>query len=149
MSTPAQIEAVARLEAAYAAQDRREVEAANDQAWRVGLHRVMCDVLIKLVGAPWHISHKDVVQNIQGLRCPQAAPALERTAHAVYGYLSYDNNFGLARKCTWALADIGTPDAQKALERLSQSGNAKIAAYASKRLAHWQEELPRKGRRPG
>jgi hypothetical protein len=151
--TPAQIEAVARLEAAINLKDATEVEAAMADAWRGGVRAApcaelragMCSLLLTLVNAPWHTRHEDVVQNIQWLRCPEAVPALEEAAHAVYDYLSYDDNFGLARKCTWALADIGTPEARAALLRLSKSGNAVIAGYAAKRLARWEEELDRKG----
>ncbi len=71
--------------------------------------------------------------------------ALERTAHVVYDYLAYDDGFALARKCTWAPADIGTPEAQQALTRLSACDNSIIASYAQKRLAKWQDELHRKG----
>jgi hypothetical protein len=55
--------------------------------------------------------------------------ALERTAHAVHDYLAYDDGFALTRKCTWALADIGTPEAQQALTRLA-CDNSNIASYA-------------------
>jgi hypothetical protein len=70
--------------------------------------------------------------------------ALERTAYAVHNYLAYDDGFALARKCTWAPADIGTPEAQQALTRLASGDNAVIASYAQKRLTNWQNELRRK-----
>jgi len=79
------------------------------------------------------------------LRSPAAVDALERTAHAVHGYLAYDDGFALARKCTWALADIGTPEAQQALVRLAACDNSIIASYAQKRLTNWQNEFHRKG----
>jgi hypothetical protein len=104
----------------------------------------MCADLTNLAEASWHTRHEDIVQSIQRLRCPEAVPALERTAHALYEYLNYDEFFGLARKCTWALADIGTREAYAALERLAKSSNSQIARHAKKRLEHWRDELVRK-----
>jgi hypothetical protein len=152
--TAAQIEAVARLEAAINVKDADGVEAALADAYGAGVHlgpgaelqAGMCSLLISLLNAPWHIRHEDVALSIQSLRCTEAVPALEEAAHAVYEYLSYDDFFGLARKCTRALADIGTPEARAALERLSNSSNAVIAGYAARRLARWERELDRKRR---
>ena len=101
---------------------------------------------MQLTEAPWHTRHEDVVRAIQDLQCELAVPALERTAHATYDYLAYDEFLGLARKCIWALADIGTTDAYQALQRLSQSANSQIAAYAQRRLSHWKDELARKAK---
>jgi hypothetical protein len=106
--TPAQIDALARLEVAIGSKDNLKVESALTHVWTVGLHPEMCGALVRLVEEPWHTRHEDTVSGIQQLRCAGAVPALERVAHAIYEYLDYDEFFGLARKCTWALADIGT-----------------------------------------
>ena len=65
-------------------------------------------------------------------------------AVVTHQYLDYDEFFGLARKCTWALADIGTPEANTALQELSQVDNQTIADYAQERLDKWEQELYRK-----
>ncbi len=59
-------------------------------------------------------------------------------------YLAYDQFFGLARKCTWALADIGTPEARARLVQLAGSENPLLASYAKKRLDRWDDERNRK-----
>ena len=146
-ASAAQSAALARLQDAFQSKDRDEVEAALVHAWSAGLHVSMGDALIRLAEAPWHTRHEDVVRGMQQLRYGPAVPALELMAHAAFDYLAYDNFFGLARKCTWALADIGTPEALSALERLSQSGNPLIAGYARKRIDRWQDELARKSER--
>jgi len=94
--------------------------------------------------AEWHTRHEDVVSALQQIGNASSVAALERVAHAQYEYLSYDDGFALARKCTWALADIGTNEARAALERLSQSQEALIAKYAHKRLTSWTNEMSRK-----
>jgi hypothetical protein len=82
---------------------------------------------------------------LQVLKDPAAIAILKKTAFSVHKYLASDENFGLARKCTWALADIGTPDAHLALTRLAACNNAMIAGYSRKRLDNWQKESDRKG----
>jgi hypothetical protein len=143
-STEAQIDAVGRLESAIRTRSPELAESAVFQAFSV-LHPVHAPALILLAEAPWHQRHEDVVRALQQLRSPEAIGALERTAFSTYEYLAYDEDFGLARKCTWALADIGTPAARGALTRLANCNNPKIAAYAKKRLDSWEKELPRKG----
>jgi hypothetical protein len=59
--------------------------------------------------------------------------------------LHYDEFFNVARKCTWALADIGTPEAHAKLQLLAKNENPMIAQYAQKRLDGWEREMSRKG----
>jgi len=65
-------------------------------------------------------------------------------ARVRHEYLDYDEFFGLARKCAWAFADIGTPEAKAKLEQLASSENSLVAGYAKKRLDRWDDEKPRK-----
>lgn len=145
--TPAQIKAATSLASAIDSRSDIAVESAMAEAVDAGFHPVHEQSLIILADAPWHSRHEDVVLALQRLRCPAAVEVLEKTAHATHAYLEYDEDFALARKCTWALADIGTPTAHEALWRLAGSDNSLIAGYAQKRLDNWQKELPRKGRR--
>jgi hypothetical protein len=142
--TQQQMDAVTVLEAAVRLQNGDLAETAVFQAFSSGLHAVHSQLLIILAEAPWHSRHEDVVRALQQLHSPAAVDALERTAYAVHNYLAYDDGFALARKCTWAPADIGTPEAQQALTRLASGDNAVIASYAQKRLTNWQNELRRK-----
>jgi hypothetical protein len=139
-----QIDVIAHLEAAIRFQDGAQVEQALIQAFAAGLHAQMSPLLIVLAEAPWHMHHEALVSAIQQLRIPEAVEALEHVAHATYAYLGYDESYGLARKCTWALADIGTPAAYQALVRLARSANPSIASYATKRITNWQDERHRK-----
>jgi hypothetical protein len=142
--TQQQIDAVTELETVVRLQNRDLVETAVFQALASGLHPLHSQPLIILVEAPWHSRHEDIARALQQLRSPVAVDALERTAHAVHEYLAYDDSFALARKCAWALADIGTPEAKRALRRLAACDNSIIASYAQKRLTNWQNELHRK-----
>jgi len=100
----------------------------------------LCEILL----APWHTRHEDVTGYLQRLRDPRSVDALARAAIVKHAYLDYDDSLALARKCTWALADIGTREARTHLEALSCNSDAELAAYAQKRLNAWEEESARK-----
>lgn len=51
----------------------------------------------------------------------------------------------VARKCVWALADIGTTEAKLYLEKLTRFEDKMIVSFAQKRLDNWEQELARKG----
>jgi HEAT repeat protein len=85
------------------------------------------------------------VHALQQLKNPAAVDALSEEALAAYEYLKYDESRSLARKCTWALADIETPDAKEQLQKLAQSNKSAVAAYVRRRLDKWDEEQYRKG----
>ncbi|TCK98930.1 hypothetical protein BXY66_3993 [Shimia isoporae] len=101
----------------------------------------LCDVLTEALSGDWHFRHEDLARAIQQLRCPSAVAALEARALSCPDYLEWDDNFALARKCTWALADIGTPEARGALERLSRCDIPKVRGFAAKRLAPKKQQV--------
>jgi len=135
---------VARLHHAAESRNPREIESAVTAAYQVGLRHDFVPALLEILDLPDHISHEDIVGALQALKDPRAIQSLHRTALKRYAYLDYDEFFGLARKCTWALADIGTPEALAKLELLASCENSTIAGYARKRIEHWQEEKHRK-----
>lgn len=135
---------LSRLQAACVSQDADEVEFALRRAYESGLFPGLVPVLIELCRAPWHTCHEDVVSALQQVGDITAVSALEDVVYASHSYLDYDENFALARKATWALADIGGADARKALGRIASLDNEIKAAHAKKRLQQWDGELRRK-----
>jgi hypothetical protein len=133
------------LQQAISLRDTDAFERAMTSACRDGVPRSLAATLARALVMPWHTRHEDVARALQQLKDPVAVGALYEAALAKHAYLDYDEFFGLARKCTWALADIGTPEAKLRLEQLAAGGNEAIAAYARKRLARWEEEKERKG----
>jgi hypothetical protein len=122
--TAAQIEAVARLEAAINLKDAAEVERAMADALHAGvdlgcseLQAGMCSLLIRLLNAPWHSKQQVVVAYVAAFHCAEAVPALEEAANT--SMVSNDVYCTVARMCLRALTDIGTPEAHAALERLA------------------------------
>jgi hypothetical protein len=130
---------------AIGSKDADAFELAVVSAFRAGVLNAVSDVFVEAILLPWHHSHEDLASALQITKDPAAVEALSKAAPSQHEYLDYDQFFGLARKCTWALADIGTPEAKEKLQTLARSENVTIAGYAQKRLDRWEEELPRKG----
>jgi HEAT repeat protein len=101
-------------------------------------------ILCELLSLDWHQEHEELASFLQQQRDARAVEALARAAGLKLGYLSYNNSYAFARKCVWALADIGTPDAKQRLVELAESDDPEIASYAKRRLERWGEELHRK-----
>jgi hypothetical protein len=144
--TEAQINAAHLLETSIREENEELADVAITTAYKAGPHPLYGPLLMILAEASWHYRHEDVVLEIQRLRWPDAVTVLERIAScSPPPYLAWNELLPLARKCTWALADIGTTEARQALKRLATSKNELVAGYAKKRLANWQKELHRKG----
>ena len=88
-----------------------------------GLDRRHVPLLSRVLPEPWHHCHEDIAWALQHLASAGSEEALYVTAVADYSYLDYDEVFALARKCAWALGDIGTPAAVQKLRLLLQSDN--------------------------
>lgn len=133
------------LRDAIGSHDADGVEENLNKAFSAGLTADYVPILIELLELPWHKRHEDVVLALHEQKPPNAVQALRRAAMITYDYLDYDEFFGLARKCTWALADIGTIEAKSALLEIAKTENENIAGYARKRLYNWEQERHRKG----
>lgn len=103
-------------------------------------------ILIEIFDQDWHHSHEDIALTFQKSKSKSAVGALFRVATMKFEYLEYNDSEALSRKCTWALADIGTNEAKEALSHISKNATATIAGFAQKRLGNWQQELSRKGK---
>jgi hypothetical protein len=105
----------------------------------------LAPVLAELLLQPWHHKHEDIARTLQNLCVPETADALASAALIKHEYLEYNDSQAFARKCVWALADIGTPQARAHLENLARGPHLEVVAYAQKRLDNWEGELKRKG----
>ena len=102
--------------------------------------------LIELLSQSWHQCHEDIAQSLQRAKDPRAADVLAEAALTRFDYLDdRGDSHPFARKCIWALADIGNSVAREHLERLSQVEDTEIASYAQRRLDRWAREQDRKG----
>jgi len=138
------LEIRARLNNAIQARDADKVDSCLIAAYSLGIDESFVPALIELVVADWHFKHEDVALYLQRIGDARAIDALYEAAHARHKYLDFDEGFAFARKCTWALADIGTDHAKERLKYLSSGSNKKIAQFAQKRLDNWGNERARK-----
>ncbi|TQV67565.1 hypothetical protein [Aliiroseovarius halocynthiae] len=136
------------LEAAFADKNPLAFEEALVDAPTFEPRDRVCALLTRALEEDWFFPHEDIVQYIQELRCCDAVAVLEKRAIDIPEHLQWDDGFSFSRKCTWALADIGTTDALAALERLARSENSAVRDFAQRRLDRWEAELERKGVHP-
>ena len=131
------------LEAALAARDaaalRRLLSIAGAFGWSVA----WAPVFAKLIVEPWHAQQEELASALQDLRDPASIDALFAVAHDAAPYSDVDDGRALARKCVWALHDIGTPAAQAQLARLTtDAGDAETRRHATKKLAELAARAP-------
>ncbi len=101
-------------------------------------------MIVEVMLDSWHHRHEDIVSIIQDHKVIGTEDKLYQLALMKFEYLDYDDNFALARKCTWALADIGTVRAQELLIKLGKCENPMICGFANKRIQNWDAEKDRK-----
>ena len=111
------------------------VEFAIRDVIAIGLRSSHVEPLIALLRLDWHTRHEDIVGLLQCAKDDRASDVLFETATRKFSYLEYDESEGLARKCTWALADIGSARAVSHLRSLATNQNELVADYAAKRLS--------------
>lgn len=98
---------------------------------------------MKLFEQSWHTLHDELASNFQIKRNPLVAQLLCKSVlEETIPEFDYKP---VSRKCTWALADIGTQEALDCLKAIAQSKDETLARYAQKRILQWEDELERKG----
>lgn len=139
---------MALMESAIASGKAEEADAAigiaygfkNDKAF--GKRAVL--PLLALLAMEGHYRHEDITSILQRIKDSRAVGELYDAALIYHSYLAYDDTSALARKCTWALADIGNEAAYRKLQLLASNPNAHLAGYAQKRIHSWENEQDRK-----
>ena len=102
-------------------------------------------LLCKIFESDWHTRHEDLALSFQYIKNPITAKSLYNVAFSSFEYCNWDDNYPLQRKCTWALADIGTDQAKTYLKEIAEKANKTISRFAKKRLDNWENEQLRKG----
>ena len=102
-------------------------------------------LLCEIFESDWHTRHEDLALSFQYIKNPITAKSLFKMALTILDYDSWNDNYPMQRKCTWALADIGTEEAKGYLYEIDKNPNKTIAYFATKRLNSWDSEFRRKG----
>ena len=85
-----------------------------------------------------HELHEDIVLELGLIGDPCAIDAIARAVRVPFGYLiAWDNLHEFQRKCAYALARIGTPEARTALESLAAEADPFLKEYGEEGLQHW------------
>src|SRR5450756_1490554 len=133
-----------RLKQAADSKNANEIGQVMLEVFSVGVRPEFVPVLIDLLSQERHYKHEDIISAFQTLKDPRTVEVIYRASFIRHDYLDYDDTFGLARKCTWALADIGTEEALAKLRLLAKSENSMVSGYAQKRIDNWELERHRK-----
>lgn len=116
---------------AYNEKNADDVEYSLTVAYKFNLiTERYVDILCKLLESSWHYRHEDIAKILQSMKSPSSIEYLYRTALTKFEYLEYDNSYALARKCMWALGDIGTDKAIERLKLLANSEDEELRGYA-------------------
>ncbi len=91
---------------------------------------VLCSLLIR----DDHEGHEDLADTLQDLRDPKSVECLFDRAQRRLPYLDYNDSSALARRCVWALHDIGTEEAVSKLEALAKDPREEVSNEAADRL---------------
>lgn len=89
------------------------VEFALVACARFGIYNnKFVDILCKLLKEKWHYRHENIVNVLQELKSSKSVQTLYEVIFIKYDYLhKVDECHALARKCIWALGEMGTHEA--------------------------------------
>ncbi len=121
------------LESALARRDATALGRLVSTAASLGWSVQWAPVFAKLLVERWHSLHEDLASALQDLREPSTIDALFAVAHDAAPYNDVDDGRALARKCVWALHDIGARDHLRRLA--ATAGDAETRGHATNKLA--------------
>lgn len=101
--------------------------------------------LCEIFESNWHTRQEDIASSFQYIKNPITTKSLFKMSYQLTEYDKWNDTFPMQRKCTWALADIGTKESKKYLQEIEKTSNKTISSFATKRLVNWENELSRKG----
>jgi HEAT repeat protein len=135
-------EVTRRLESVLVRKDPTELREILLGAASGGLSARWATVLARLLMELWHHQHEDIANALQDLRDPATVDALYEVTNNSAPFSAVDDGRALARKCIWALHDIGTPAAVDKLELLTTTTDVETRERAAKKLADLRSRAP-------
>ena len=129
-------EAEQLMSAALANHDADTVEIALILGFRFGFRESIVDQIHTTLVQPWHVSHENMIGILQKMKNPGSVTHLRAAIELKPKllYLDHDDYGSYYKKCLWALADIGTPEAITTIEKFVGSGDPVLREQASYRL---------------
>ncbi|MBX0289386.1 hypothetical protein K3G63_02995 [Hymenobacter sp. HSC-4F20] len=94
------------------------------------------DLLHQLVLVPHHYQHQYIVRSLQLLGNPRSVPVLRTALETNFDYLAYTGSKRrvIAKWFSWALHDIGTPEAIQTMRQFAEIGKKGIRKEMRYRL---------------
>lgn len=126
---------------------RRDLSHDSIWAWcqaaeLFGRSQRLTGLLCHLVARDDHYAHEDLANTLQNLRDPATVEVLYDRATRPLEYLAYNDSSALARKCIWALHDIGTSESIGRLSDLANDPREQVAGWAAGRIEALKSRAP-------
>jgi hypothetical protein len=99
-----------------------------------GHSQKLTPILCELISRDDHEGHEELADALQDLRDPQSVECLFERANQRLAYLEYDDSGALARRCVWALHDVGNAEAITKLNLLTSDSREEVSGEAVNRL---------------
>lgn len=126
------------LEALQAAVSARDVEALRSAVGAAHLSSDAVPILARVLLEDWHDAHEDIAFELGLIGDRRAVDVLVKAARIPFAHLvEWGNLQSFQRKCAYALARIGSPEARTALETLAFESDPKLREYAREGLSKW------------
>lgn len=130
------------LQDALSDEDAEAAELGIGLLNRFGASSEFLPVLQRLLRAPWHTRHEDIVGLFEALGDPRVVSSLFDMARSRFAYREWDDGRALERKCIFLIRKLGTPDAVARLIDLSRDADPFVVAEAVERLREVAERSP-------
>ena len=116
----------------------KDGDALRDAIPGVNQDFAAAPLLAHLLLEGWHESHEDIVFELGLIGNPCAIEAIAKVAAIHWAYLVQQSMLGeFQRKCTYALARLGTDESKAALVQLCNSSDSVLSRVAEEGLQQW------------
>lgn len=111
-----------------------DVEYALMVGYTFGFSKAHLQLLLHLLGEPWHFKHEDIVTALGRIKSSEAVEGLYAATQWIPPYLDFDESRALAVKAIWALGSIAGNEAHQCLEKLASDPDAILSSAAKEQL---------------
>ncbi|OON69359.1 hypothetical protein [Hymenobacter sp. CRA2] len=117
--------------------DADELDRTIDLLWLSEDTADLIDLLHQLLLVPHHWSHQQIARELQRLRHASSVPFIRAALETNFDYLAYSGSRRsvIAKWFSWALHDIGTPEAIQTMREFAETGRKGIRKEMRYRLS--------------
>jgi HEAT repeat protein len=124
------------IQKAIETKDADEMELVMQLIWFSDDYSKYTNLLNRLLLIPQHRSHQNITKTLQDIKSPTSVPYIRKALESNFDYLEYtfSESDAIAKWFSWALAEIGTPEAIGVIKDFSTSADEGIRNEMQYRL---------------